>query len=186
MYNQKIGKTAIVVFIRSLEEEARIKSFSYFKSKNQTKHILNELNKATIQISKKTQLPVIIGNERIQKGNTFGERINSVCEYSFDQGFENLIIIGNDCLSIDNSTLIQVEKQLNQDEVVLGPSSDGGIYLLGLTKNAFQSIDLINQPWQTSSLFDSLNENIEKYHLAISILNIATDIDNILELEKEF
>ena len=182
---QKEGKTAIVVFIRSLEEEARIKSFSYKNSQNQTKQVLKELNKSAIRLSKNTNLPVIIGNEKIQKGNTFGERINSVCEYSFAQGFENLILIGNDCLTLDSSTLALVENQLHQNEVVLGPSSDGGIYLLGISQKAFKAIDLANQLWQTSSLFFALREKIEQQCLSISILEIAADVDDIFQLEKE-
>jgi len=179
-----IGKTAIVVFIRAIEEEARVKSFSYSNSRNQSKKVLKELNKQVIQWSKKTQLPVIIGNNKVQSGDSFGERINSVCINAFAKGYENLILIGNDCLTIDSSSLLEVEQQLSKKDVVLGPTSDGGIYLLGISRNAFQSIALDLQLWQTPQLFDSLKNNFQQKNISVEILEVNEDIDDVFQLQN--
>jgi len=179
-----IGNTAIVVFIRAVEEEARVKSFSYSNSRNQSKKILKELNRQVINLSKKTQLPVIIGNNKIQSGDSFGERIQSVCQRAFAKGFENLILIGNDCLTIDTSSLLQVKQQLTRNDVVLGPTSDGGIYLLGISKKAFHSIDLEKQLWQTSELFFNLKNNFHQENISVKILEVSEDVDDVFQLEN--
>lgn len=183
MENKTIGNTAIVVFIRALKEEARIKSFSYSNSRRQSISVIKEMNHHAIQLSKAVGVPVIIGNENIQKGDTFGERLNSVCEYSFDQGFENLILIGNDCLCLDSSDLIKVENQLRQKDVVLGPTDDGGIYLLGISKKAFDAIDLVQQYWQRPKLFKTLHLCFEKNELSIEVLEIVEDVDDVFQLQ---
>ena len=112
--NQEIGNTAIVVFIRSISEEVRVKSFSNSNSRNQTKKVVKELNRHIIKLSKKTHLPVIVGNENIQSGFSFGERLKSVCQHAFSQGFENLILVGNDCLQVDSNSLLHVNQELKQ------------------------------------------------------------------------
>jgi len=182
--NYKIGNTAIVVFIRSISEEVRVKSFSYSKSRNQTKKVLKELNRHVVKLSKKTHLPVIIGNENIQSGLSFGERLGSVCQHVFSKGFENIILIGNDCLQVNSNSLLQVNQQLEEKDVVLGPTSDGGIYLLGISRKGFLSIDIAQQLWQTNQLFDTLFNDFHGKNISIEILDCHDDIDDLGQLEK--
>lgn len=72
--------------------------------------------------------------KRKQRGNDLGERMLNVFKELFDQGFTRIIIIGSDCLQLNTDTLERAVALLESNSAVIGPASDGGYYLLGLTK----------------------------------------------------
>ena len=73
-----------------------------------------------------------------QKGNNFDERFGSVVKRSFDNGANNLAVLGADLPYLDplliNRAFNLLEKGDNKNVMVLGLAGGGGIYLVGLKR----------------------------------------------------
>ena len=72
--------------------------------------------------------------KEIQEGNDLGERMKNAFKSLFTAGYKNAIIIGTDCPGINKNILQNAFLKLNHSDIVIGPSNDGGYYLLGMKK----------------------------------------------------
>ena len=87
----------------------------------------------------------------------------------FDKGYESLLIIGSDCFELTTNNIEDAFSKLEKNDIVIGPSNDGGYYLLGM-KKLFPFI-FKNKEWSTESV---LNETIlELKHNNISYRTFA-------------
>jgi len=59
-----------------------------------------------------------------------------------------VITIGNDTPILKSHHIVEASRQLESKNVVLGPSLDGGFYLLGIHKTHFNREQFIDLPWQ--------------------------------------
>ena len=171
-------QTAILVFIRSEKEEANAKAFSHSIGKGGNRSLVRQLNKNIIREAKKSQLPTFILPGQKQVGPSFGARLAHGFERIFERGFERVIAVGNDCLEVNRSLLLEAENQLKKAEVVLGPTFDGGTYLIGLSKDAFQKLPFIHLNWETNNLFDELITYCTQLRTKVSLLKTAADMDD--------
>ena len=176
------SSTAIVVFVRSAANEAKVKSFSLQNNHRQSVRVADRLNQRAIEVAKKTGLPVIIGDESLQSGNTFGSRLESVLQHGFNKGYERLMVIGNDCLDIHSGMILKATQQLDHKDMVIGPTLDGGIYLVGFHKNVFNRLKFVDLPWQTDHLFAALKQVCKEANLTQEVLKTAEDADNFQTL----
>lgn len=92
----------------------------------------------------------------VQRGETFGERITNGAADAFQLGYQNVVIVGNDCPDISpNDVSRAVDLLKGGASYVGGPTKDGGAFLVGLrhdsNSNLFREL-----PWQTSHLFSEL------------------------------
>ena len=127
----------------------------------------------TKQVANASGLPTFFYSENLQIGTNFGERFTNAIESIFNKGFEKVIALGNDCLAVTKNDILNAAELLETIPSVLGPSTDGGVYLLGIQKQAFQKDAFLNIDWQTEYVFEqlsSLNKNIK-------ILSTKSDID---------
>ena len=94
-------------------------------------------------------------------------------EFAFNQNFQNVVIVGTDLLDINSKLIDHAFELLQFNDVVLGPATDGGYYLLGLNR----MIDSIfeNKPWGTSEVFQKTFEEIHSKNIAL--LEYKNDID---------
>jgi len=148
--------TAILLFSRTPQEEARVKTFHGQFGRRTNRGIARQLIKHSLRTARKTQLPVFPIYSPHQSGDSFGKRLSTACQQVFDLGYKRLIVIGNDCPTIQTQELEQVAHLLETQEWVLGPSSDGGIYLLGLQQSAFHTKALEEIPWHSEQVFQAL------------------------------
>lgn len=171
------SNTAILVFIRTDYEEARRKWFSDRVGYKGNLNIIRLLNQRIVKVAKQTERPLFIISGKDQLGNSFGERFTNAMQSIFDQGFERVIAVGNDCLELNAKHLLEAEKALVEHDLVLGPTQDGGAYLIGLSKTAFQKEQFERLPWQQASLLEALCK-IVPADTALLLLDKSIDIDN--------
>jgi len=78
-------------------------------------------------------------NYYLQQGSSFDERFESVVQASIDSGNELIVVLGADLpympFSLINSAFIQLATKNKVKNVVIGPTGEGGIYLVGLSRN---------------------------------------------------
>jgi len=178
------NNTAILVFIRTEADEADAKSFSHSVGQRGNRSLVRQLNRNIIREAKKTLLPTYVLPGQKQVGPSSGARLADGFQRIFKKGFERVIAVGNDCLEVNRSLLLDAEKKLKQAEVVLGPTYDGGTYLIGLSKDSFRKFPLLNLNWETDGLFEELLTYCTHLHAKVSLLKMASDIDDPIDFQK--
>ncbi|MHA1242109.1 MAG: TIGR04282 family arsenosugar biosynthesis glycosyltransferase [Promethearchaeota archaeon] len=75
----------------------------------------------------------------LQQGSSFDERFKSVVQASIDNGNDLIVVLGADLpympFSLINSAFNYLITENKVDNVVIGPTGEGGIYLVGLSRN---------------------------------------------------
>jgi rSAM/selenodomain-associated transferase 1 len=68
-----------------------------------------------------------------QSGKGLGQRLHNCCAHLIGEGFDRVIIVGADVPHIADACLDEAEERLDDDaDLVLGPSVDGGYYLIAM------------------------------------------------------
>ncbi|MGG6295496.1 TIGR04283 family arsenosugar biosynthesis glycosyltransferase [Leptolyngbya sp. AN02str] len=110
-----------------------------------------------------------------QPDGDLGERILVAIQSALAKGAERVVVIGADCPTLDAPCLAQAFNALHHHDLVLGPATDGGYYLIGLTKaipELFRSID-----WGTERVFAQTMAIAQSLNLTASTLVPLTDVD---------
>ncbi|QTE22124.1 TIGR04282 family arsenosugar biosynthesis glycosyltransferase [Polaribacter cellanae] len=171
-----IKKTAILIFANSAEKEAERKSFL-------SSEVFSALNNQTLKTVEKSGIEHFLFSEKEQIGNNFGERFSNAIETLFNRGFDTIITIGNDTPHLKVRHLLETETNLSSKDLVLGPSKDGGFYLMGIKKEHFNKKTFLKLPWQTSRLQKCIATISKSKNLEITFLEILNDIDQLEDIQ---
>jgi len=120
----------------------------------------------------------------LQSGTDLGERMSNAFESLFKKGFTKIVIIGSDCLELDEKILSDAFLNLNEYEIVIGPATDGGYYLLGMKspfKNLFENIT-----WSSNIVFKETIKQIEQRNLTLFLLPILNDVDEETDITFDY
>lgn len=169
-------KTAILIFANSAEKELKSTSSA-------SADFFELLNTETVKTVKKTGLPYFHCSEKEQIGNTFGERFTNAIDAIYNKGFNQVITLGNDIPHLTANHILKAKDQLNHSDVVLGPSTDGGFYLMGFKKTHFNTTKIQNLPWQTKQLRHCLNTELQQQQIKTTYLETLSDIDDASDFE---
>ena len=93
---------------------------------------------------------------RLQSGDDLGARMLHAFQEAFDHGYSKVVIIGSDLFDIATTDLQEAFRELDYCEVVIGPASDGGYYLLGMNGLIPELFE--DKAWGTDSI---LRESLE-------------------------
>ena len=127
----------------------------------------------------------------LQGKGSLGERMRRQIlkhqKHSFLNKDRPLIFIGTDLPNLCHLELIETISRLKSSEVVIGPSSDGGYWLIAfsatiLSNNLFHPF--IDIKWSTSNVLQKTIDNLNKINLKVDYLNNKIDVDNIHDLVK--
>lgn len=118
--------------------------------------------------------------QKIQDGNNLGTRMKNAFRWGFNKRYNRISLIGTDLWELEKKLIIKSFRELKNNDIVFGPTFDGGYYLIGL-KKMINSIFEINS-WGTSDVLkNSLKKVIGKDIYFLIKLN---DIDNIQDLKN--
>ncbi len=153
-----------------IENVVSIKDFdtTVFKTKESSKAYFKEIAKG---LTVKDQ----------PEGN-LGEKMCGVFKHGFDQKYERICIAGTDCPDISHKDILKAFELLKTYKLVLGPSDDGGYYLIGLSGFYPQLFENIS--WSTQSVFSATVAIAESLGITCNLLSARTDIDEIKDLKK--
>ncbi len=116
------------------------------------------------------------------EGN-LGDRLSRVVHAAFQEGAKKVVVIGSDCPDIETFTLRQAFSVLSKKQVVIGPSEDGGYYLIGLTQ-AEQNCIFEGVPWSTPDVLSHTLNTLAKKGLSYRLLPKKLDIDTAEDLAR--
>ncbi len=111
-----------------------------------------------------------------QEGTDLGSRLLHACNHLFAQGITNLCAIGADCPYLTPHDISTSFSQLKTGvDVVIGPTTDGGYYLIGCTQKGLPIFSATQ--WSTAHLFEETMTIIKHYKLTHHLLEKRDDID---------
>lgn len=119
-----------------------------------------------------------------QRGDGFGDRLIFAAEDLFRCGFDSVCLIDSDSPTVPSVDYAEAVNLLStpDDRVVLGPSDDGGYYLIGLKRNhreLFKGID-----WSTERVFEQTRKRANELNLEVALLPNGYDVDDRASLER--
>lgn len=116
--------------------------------------------------------------KKVQNGKDLGERMQRAFASAFDEGYHKAVIIGSDAYDLKTEHLEKAFTLLDTNDVVLGPATDGGYYLLGM-KMPHTAV-FSHKNWGTSSVLAATLNDIKT--LRVSLLEPLNDIDTYEDL----
>ena len=116
-----------------------------------------------------------------QEGECLGERQANAFEEAFSQGAAKVVVIGTDNPLISNDVVNEAMNFLEINDIVIGPCTDGGYYLLGMKKindNLFMGVE-----WSTDKVLEQLLHNTGNIGLSVGVLKESFDVDTVEDLD---
>lgn len=118
----------------------------------------------------------------LQEGEDLGEKMKNAFHWVFSLGFQKAVIIGTDCPELTSHLLLKAFDQLEQSDLVIGPASDGGYYLLGM-KSAhpflFHGVE-----WSTSQVLAQTCDLADQHNRSFILLPTLHDIDDEVDWKR--
>ncbi len=119
---------------------------------------------------------------QIQVGQDLGERMKNAFAANFDFGAEKVVLIGTDCPTLQSQHLLQAFEVLNDSDLVLGPATDGGYYLIGMKRRADFLFEGIT--WSTAEVLSQTLSLASQWGLRTTLLPELSDIDTQEDWER--
>ena len=100
---------------------------------------------------------------------------------------KNIIFIGTDLPDLCHQDLLNTLKELQHNDLILGPSNDGGYWLIGLSEKTMSShiyLPFINIKWGTENVLQNTIDNFASTKFKFKLLDKKIDIDTITDIEN--
>ena len=103
-----------------------------------------------------------------QQGTTQGQVLANLFEEAFRLGTQRVVFLTTDCPTVPDDFVIEAFDRLLIDDLVIGPTIEGGVYLVGLSlerPELFLGFD-----WNGSGVFDTLVDRAEAFGLILGLV----------------
>lgn len=119
-----------------------------------------------------------------QRGDTFGERLFYASADLLQLGYESCCLIDSDSPTLPRALLTSAVAELGRpgDRLVLGPSDDGGYYLIGMKRVHRRLFEEI--AWSTADVSAQTVERAREINLDVGILPAWFDVDDAPALRR--
>jgi glycosyltransferase A (GT-A) superfamily protein (DUF2064 family) len=117
-----------------------------------------------------------------QDGRTLHERLINLSRTLFESGLERTLFICSDNPLISPLVMKAALELLKKNKVVLGPTFEGGFYLLGLDGHYPRIVDNIH--WRPGTIYRQLRKVLDQSGMAWQEIEISYDINHPEELEQ--
>ena len=130
------------------------------------------------------KLTEILGNEAVlrpQSEGGLGDRMLNSIKECLGEGYDKCLLIGTDIPTVSAGMLNNSLELLEDNDIVIGPTIDGGYYLIGMRKAYNEVFD--NTFYGVRSVFENTLQHIEKLGVSYSIADKWYDIDTYEDIE---
>ncbi|MDZ7721412.1 MAG: TIGR04282 family arsenosugar biosynthesis glycosyltransferase [candidate division KSB1 bacterium] len=117
-----------------------------------------------------------------QNGLNLGERMRHALASVLNDGYEHAALVGSDIPLLSKNAVAGAFSGLEQHDAVIGPTNDGGYYLIGMNSDQPQLFKDI--AWSTDRVFQQTLRRAQKAHLNIGRLEPYADIDTWSDVEQ--
>ena len=110
------------------------------------------------------------------------ERMQAFFQNRLAAGAQRVVLLGTDSPNVPQQYIQQAFEALNQSDVVLGPTEDGGYWLVGLSSSAFEIFD--EMPWSTPQLWEATLQKLDESQRVYTTVPTWYDVDNLSDLQR--
>ena len=118
-----------------------------------------------------------------QMTGDLGRRMRGAAEIAFEHGADALVIMGSDCPHLTPERLEWAFDALTTHKVVLGPSTHGGFYLLGLSEMVPELFRPLQ--WKAERVLQSTRNRCRRLGIQVAELEPLPNIDHVDDLTDE-
>lgn len=119
-----------------------------------------------------------------QRGRGLGARMKNCFKSVYRLGYGKAVLIGGDIPGLDTNIINSSFDGLKKNDAVIGPSKDGGYYLIGFTKKGFYPRIFDGMEWSTDTVFAGTIAGLKKNEMKAAIMPVLWDVDDIEGLQK--
>ena len=117
--------------------------------------------------------------KKLQKGFDLGARMRHAFGMAFEDSYEKVVIVGSDLYDLKPTHIEDAFEALDDHDIVIGPSLDGGYYLLGMKE--LHSAVFENKVWGTNSVLKATLNDLKQQN--VKLLEALNDIDTFEDLK---
>ncbi|HMJ89969.1 MAG TPA: TIGR04282 family arsenosugar biosynthesis glycosyltransferase [Candidatus Acidoferrum sp.] len=110
-----------------------------------------------------------------QGDSDLGARMHRAFTEAFARDIERVVIIGSDCVELQTKDIRSAFRELKSFDVVVGPATDGGYWLIGL--RAAQAELFRDITWSSEQVLGQTLQHAKSLGLRIQLLRILSDVD---------
>lgn len=119
-----------------------------------------------------------------QEGKDLGERMAAAFARAFSENYRPVILMGTDIPGLPPSVIQEAFDALARHPAVIGPTLDGGYYLIGFTKQGFSPDDFRGIDWSTPAVFAQTMAKMRLRGISCHTLPRWRDIDDWEDLQE--
>ena len=119
-----------------------------------------------------------------QTGENLGERMKNGFIDAFAMNFKRVVLIGSDIPDLPLEFIEETFTSLQEKDVVIGPSIDGGYYLIGFRDKSFSPRVFEGFPWSTKRVFEETMNVLKQEGFTVHTLQPLRDTDTIDDLKN--
>lgn len=120
-----------------------------------------------------------------QCAGDLGNRMGDLFRLGFEQGFKNVLLAGTDTPDLVQGHYAEAFSRAAPGRVVVGPSEDGGFYLLALSAPSPDLIPLFSGiPWGQEETRESLRLRVAGFGLEWVEIELLSDVDTLADLRR--
>ncbi|MGZ3635792.1 MAG: TIGR04282 family arsenosugar biosynthesis glycosyltransferase [Syntrophales bacterium] len=112
-----------------------------------------------------------------QTGEDLGERMKLAFLRCFSEGARSVVLIGSDIPDLPARIVDEAFRALDKYGTVIGPSLDGGYYLLGFRQETFNEGIFARLPWGAETVFQQTMNILHMAGALVHVLPVWWDID---------
>jgi len=119
-----------------------------------------------------------------QHGEDLGARMENVFDHLLDQEYENVVLIGSDLAALPLCYLERAFENLSTPlkRVVLGPSRDGGYYLVGMSRRIPEMFR--GMTWSHDQVLAKTLTRLSALGVETELLPVWFDVDTVDDLRQ--
>jgi len=117
---------------------------------------------------------------QLQPAGDLGHRMAAAFAAAYAAGASAVAIIGTDCPGLRAAHLEQAFELLQDHDVVLGPATDGGYYLLAM--KVLHAPLFANKEWSTDTVRAATLADAVQLGLSVALLPELADVDTVADL----
>jgi rSAM/selenodomain-associated transferase 1 len=119
-----------------------------------------------------------------QAGQDLGQKMKNAFVQAFSEGFNSVVVIGSDSPDLPQEYLELAFGALDTNDVIIGPSSDGGYYLMGFTRNSFLPDAFERISWSSDKVFEQTVNILKQHRESLYLLPLWHDVDTPADLKS--
>jgi uncharacterized protein len=121
-----------------------------------------------------------------QRGWGMGQMLKNAFIDSYSRGLTSVIVMVSDCPDLTEGILREAIAALEDNDAVIGPSPDGGYYLIGFTRKAFSPKTFEAVTWSTERVFGETLSKLKDQGQRFYVLPNWPDVDTLADLRDLF